>query len=59
MPGPRTTDTPCVRASSAMVTGPARQVRVPCLGQGDRRWKAGGGHAAGDAEMVAGAFLLA
>ena len=41
------------------VTGPARQVRVPCLGQGDRRWKAGGGHAAGDAEMVAGAFLLA
>ena len=51
----------CVRASSAM-TLPARRARSGShvWSQGDRRWKAGGGHAAGDAaEMVAGAFLLA
>ena len=60
MPGPRTTDTPCVRALVGDgVTGPGAPGPGSMSGPGDRRWKAGGGHAAGDAEMVAGAFPFA
>ena len=60
MPGPRTTSTPCARASSPTAS-PTRRTSSGSKDEPERARgrEAGGGHAAGDADVVALVGLLA